>query len=66
VLTQVDAHTIDSALERNGRVMDHWRRELAADGASITFTQSGTTPEGRPFKYRSVYYRARGPAGEAW
>ena len=46
------------ALERDGRVVDHWRRELAADGASITFTQTGTTPEGRPFKNRSVYYRA--------
>lgn len=33
------------------------RRELAPDGTCITFTQSGTTLDGRPFKNRSVYYR---------
>jgi len=37
--------------------VDHWRRALAPDGTSITFTQSGTTPDGRPFKNVSVYYR---------
>jgi hypothetical protein len=57
VLTQVDERTIDSALKRDGKVIDHWRRELAPDGSSITFTQSGKTPEGRPFKNVSVYYR---------
>jgi len=57
VLTQVDERTIDSALERDGRIVDHWRRALAPDGTSITFTQSGTTPDGRPFKNVSVYYR---------
>ena len=57
VLTQVDDRTIDSALERGGRVVDHWRRELAEDGRSIRFTQSGTTPDGRPFKNVSVYSR---------
>jgi len=36
-------------------VVDHWRGELAADGASITFTHSGTAAEGRPFENRSVY-----------
>jgi hypothetical protein len=58
VLTQVDGRTIDSALERDGRVVDHWRRALAPDGTSITFTQSGTTSDGRAFKNVSVYYRA--------
>jgi hypothetical protein len=56
-LTLVDERTIDSTLERDGKVVDHWRRELAPDGASITFTQIGKTPERRPFKNVSVYYR---------
>lgn len=55
--TLVDAHTLDSTAKLRGQVVGYARRVLAADGQSMTITQSGRGPDGRTFSNRSVYRR---------
>ena len=55
--TLVDARTLDTTIRKDGRVIGAGRRVLSEDGATLTITQSGTTPDGRPFANLSVYER---------
>jgi hypothetical protein len=51
-----DARTLTTTA--TGMLVVHARRELSADGRTMTIAQMGKTPEGRPFVNRSVYRRA--------
>jgi hypothetical protein len=55
--TLVDARTLDTTVTKDGRMTAVGRRVLSEDGATLTVTQSGTTPDGRPFANVSVYAR---------
>lgn len=41
---------IDSLLERDGRIVDHWSRELLPGDAAIRFTHTDRTQTGGPFE----------------
>ena len=53
MLTQVDARTIDSALERDGRV-ERWRRERARTARQSPFSANDTAPNETPFRRTSA------------
>jgi hypothetical protein len=53
----------DSVTKANGKVLSKTHRELAADGKTLTFTESGTKPDGTTFNDVSVYTRVTGTAG---
>ena len=55
--TLVDARTLDTVIEIKNRVVGTGRRVLSEDGRTMTVTQSGTTPDGRPFANVSIYER---------
>lgn len=55
----VDARTLETVAAKDGRDVAVGRRVLSDDGATMTVTQSGTTPEGKPFANVSVYDRIR-------
>ena len=55
----VDARTLETVAVKDGRDVAVGRRTLSEDGATMTVTQSGTTPEGKPFANVSVYDRIR-------
>lgn len=56
-MTRVDERTLDSASFKAGKQIAHARRHLAPDGRTMTVTQSGTTPAGKPFANVSTYRR---------
>jgi hypothetical protein len=60
--TLVDASTLDSTAAKEGRIVAHARRVLAADHSSMEIVQSGQRPDGSAFANRSLYRRA--DAGE--
>jgi hypothetical protein len=53
----------DSVTKANGKVVSKTHRELSADGKTLTFTASGTKPDGTTFQDVSVYTRVTGTAG---
>ncbi|HEX2204218.1 MAG TPA: hypothetical protein VHG91_13000 [Longimicrobium sp.] len=55
----VDARTLETVAAKDGRDVAVGRRVLSDDGAEMTVTQSGTTPDGKPFANVSVYDRVR-------
>ena len=55
--TLVNAHTLDTTIKKNRRVLAHARRVLSADGQTMTITQSGINDKGTWFNNTSVYMR---------
>jgi hypothetical protein len=51
----VNARTLETRIEKDGRAAAVGRRVLSEDGATLTVTQSGTRPDGTPFANVSVY-----------
>lgn len=56
-MTRVDERTLDSASKKDGVVTAHARRVLSESGQEMVVSQSGHTPDGRPFTNLSVYER---------
>lgn len=56
-LTLVDERTLDTAVKRGGEVVAHARRVLSEDGATLTITQSSTSPDGKTVANVAVYER---------
>ena len=63
--TLVDARTLDTTADKDGRVAAHGRRVLSPDGRVMTVTQSGTAPDGTPFANVSIYDRVEESPGRA-
>lgn len=57
-LDLVDDRTLDTTVKRGGAVVAHARRVLSEDGATMTITQSATSPEGKPVANVAVYEKA--------
>lgn len=55
--TLVNAHTLDTIIKKNRRVLAHTRRVLSADGQAMTITQSGINDKGTWFNNISVYLK---------
>jgi hypothetical protein len=53
----VDSRTLTSTATLRGMITGYARRVLSPDGQSMTITQSGSGPDGRPYSNRSVYRR---------
>ncbi|MBM3784526.1 MAG: hypothetical protein FJW30_09220 [Acidobacteria bacterium] len=59
ILRRVDARSIESILQRDGKVLDRWMREFSADGQSIKMTQFVKDADGRDARNLSVYRRVQ-------
>lgn len=62
---RLDTHTVEFTLRKDGKVVSHGRRVLAADGKSYTNYAEGIDEKGRPFKNASVYVK-RDPFLGTW
>jgi hypothetical protein len=58
-------HAWKSVIKFNGKVLATSRRELSADGKTLTIVSTGTRPDGSPFKEELVYTRVTGTSGLA-
>ena len=54
-LKQIDDHTLQLAVKKDGKVTMTGRIVLSADGKTRTVTTSGTDPQGKKFKNTAVY-----------
>ena len=54
-LKQIDDHTLQLAVKKDGKVTMTGRVVLSADGKTRTVTATGTDPKGKKFKSVSVY-----------
>lgn len=54
-LKQIDDHTLQLAVKKDGKVTMTGRVVLSADGKTRTVTAAGTDPKGKKFKSVSVY-----------
>jgi len=52
---QVNAHTLDLTMKKDGKVTTTGRIVVSADGKTRTVTTSGTSPQGKKFKSIAVY-----------
>lgn len=60
--TVIDEFTLDSEALKQGRVVALGRRVISPDGQTMAITQSGHTPDGKPYDNRSLYRRLHKPA----
>lgn len=58
-LELVDARTLNTAIERDEKVIAHATRRLSEDGAEMEVVQRAFTPEGTPFVNRAWYRKER-------
>ncbi|HZQ09808.1 MAG TPA: hypothetical protein VFD70_24740 [Anaerolineae bacterium] len=58
VTTLVDTRTLDTVSKKDGSVIARGRRALSEDGKTMFVTQSGKTPDGKPYNNYSVYHKA--------
>ena len=56
-LTQVDESRLDSTSKKDGHVILHASRVLSENRTEMIVTQSGTTPDGKPYSNVSVYFK---------
>lgn len=54
-LELVDAQTLNTAIERDEKVIAHASRRLSDDGREMEVVQKALTPEGTPFTNRAYY-----------
>ena len=57
VLTRYDENNVESALKRNGRVVDRWTREILPDRKTMRIVQHGFQPDGTAFRNTGLYRR---------
>jgi hypothetical protein len=53
--TQVSARQMDTVSKKDGRIVAVANRVLSPDGRTMTVTQSGTTPQGQPYRDVAIY-----------
>ncbi|GEM_PF-3575254 len=56
-LELVDERTLNTAIERNEKVIAHASRMLSDDGEEMEIHQRAVTPEGKPFVNQAFYKR---------
>lgn len=59
ILKREGPNRIDSMLEQEGKVVDHWSRELMPGGDAICFTQYHEGVADAPLRNVSVYRRVK-------
>lgn len=57
VLKRIDANTAERTDKKNGKAVGTYLRKLSADGKTMTVTQKGTGPDGKPFTNVLVFER---------
>ena len=57
-LELVDERTLNTTVEKDGRVTAHATRRLSAEGDELEIIQQGFKPSGEPFTNRAWYQRA--------
>jgi hypothetical protein len=55
--TRIDSRTIDEKLKKKGALVREVRHSVSEDGATLTVTESGEDPQGRPIDAMMVYER---------
>lgn len=55
--TLTDAHMLENTASKGGQVIATARRTLSEDGQTMTVTQSGKLPDGKPFSNVAVYVK---------
>ena len=53
--THLSPRQLDTAAKKDGRIVNLATRVLSPDGQTMTVTQSGTTPEGQPYRNIAIY-----------
>ena len=60
-LELVDDSTLNTSVEREGRVVEHASRRLNAEASQMEIVQHGFDSRGRPFVNRAFYERVDAP-----
>ncbi len=55
VLTRLDENLIESALKREGKIVDRWTREMLPDRKTMKITQHVVRPDGERFLNTGIY-----------
>lgn len=62
-MTLIDAKTLDTSALKEGQIVSYARRVLSDDGATMTITMSGKTPQGTEYTNLAIYEKLN-PNGE--
>ena len=55
---KVDDRTVEMDIKKKGEVINATRHSVSADGRTLTITENGIDPDGKPIRAVTVYHRA--------
>jgi hypothetical protein len=55
---KIDDRTVEMDIKKKGEVINATRHSVSADGRTLTITENGIDPDGKPIRAVTVYHRA--------
>lgn len=55
---RIDARTVEMDIKKKGEIINATRHSVSADGKTLTVTENGIDPDGKPIRAITVYHRS--------